>query len=148
VSIRLVLEHGKERLQRLFHGAHNSHVHSGTTANLFATQIDLDDLCVRWIELLVWKVAAEHQQRLTVHHGVIAGGEPEESGHPDVVGIVVLDEFLSAQCVDDRSLQPSRDPEQLRACSGAARAAQNGDGPCAVQRFRGLLQGLCGGQRR
>ena len=142
VSIGLVLQQGSRALKGLFDRADHSHIHSGATANLLAAHVDLDDLRVFWIELLVWKVAAENQQRLTVHHGLITGGEPEKSSHSDVVGIVILDEFLSAQRVNDRSLQPLRGPKQLSACSGAARAAKNGDGPRVVQRFRRLLQGF------
>ena len=61
VSIGFVLKQGKESVQALFYGAHNSHLHSCSTADLLAAHVDLDDLRVSWIELLVWEIAAEHQ---------------------------------------------------------------------------------------
>src|SRR6202167_2444487 len=94
VSIRLFLQQREQALKGLFDRADHSQIHSGATANLLSAHVDLDDLRVFRIELLVWKVAAEYQQRLTVHHGLITGGEPEKSGHSHVVGIVILDEFL------------------------------------------------------
>ncbi len=139
VSIGFVLKQRKESLKGLFHCANNSHIHAGATANLLAANVDLDDFRVFWIKLLVWKVAAKHQQRVTVHHRLITGCEPEKSGHSDVVGIVILDEFFSTQRVDDGSLELFRDPKQLRACSGAARAAKDGDCPGLIQRFRRLF---------
>src|ERR1700688_2688565 len=91
VSIGFAIEQGKESLKGLFHRADNSHIYAAATANLLTAHVDLDNICVFWIELLVWKVAAQHQQRVTVHHCLITGGEPKKSGHSDVVRIVKLD---------------------------------------------------------
>ncbi len=46
-------------------------------AQLFSTNINLNNLRVLGIELLVRKVGTDHQQHVAVHHGVIAGGKPE-----------------------------------------------------------------------
>ncbi len=44
-------------------------------AQLFSTDVNLDDRCVLGKELLVRKVRSDHQQHVAVHHGVIARGK-------------------------------------------------------------------------
>jgi hypothetical protein len=48
-----------------------------------------------------------------MHHSAIAGGEAEQAGHADVVGIVVGDEFLAAKGVDDGRLEMFGDLQQF-----------------------------------
>ena len=87
------------------------------------------------IELRVGKVGAEHQQGVAVHHRVIARRKSKQTGHADVIGIVVFDEFLAAQRMNDRGFQPLGNCEQLGMCPGAARATQNRDLLGIVQYF-------------
>ena len=81
--------------------------------DLGAAHIDLDDSRVLWVELLVGQVGAEHEQGIAVLQRGVAGGEPEQTGHAHVIGVVVFDELLAAQRMDDRSLELLGDGEQL-----------------------------------
>ena len=91
------------------------------------------------------KIRAQHQQRVAVHHGVVAGGKAQQPGHADVVGIVVLDELLAAQRMHDRRLQLRSHCHQLIMRALAARAAQDGDLLRPVEQLGGLAQFPRGG---
>src|SRR6516164_9477650 len=90
-----------------------SEIDAATPAEIFRAKIDLRDLRVDRIELTVREVRSEHQKRVAIHHGVIAGTEADQSGHPDVVRIVEFDRLLATQRVDDRRLERLRQLHQL-----------------------------------
>ena len=77
----------------------------GAPAELFSTDVDLDDRRVLGKELLVRKIGSDHQQQVAVHHRVIAGRKSEQAGHAHVKRVVVLDELLPAHRMHDRGLQ-------------------------------------------
>jgi len=106
---------------------HETVVDLGAPAELLAAEVDLHDGRVRGKELLVREVRPDHQQEVTVHHGVIAGGEAEQPGHAHVERIVVLDELLSAHGMHDGSVQLARELDQLGMGPRAARTCQDGD---------------------
>ena len=63
-------------------------------ADVLAPDVDLDHGHVFGIERPVGKVGAEHQQRVAVLHRAVARCEPQQAGHPDVEGVVVLGNSL------------------------------------------------------
>jgi hypothetical protein len=67
--------------------------------------IDLHDPCLVGVKLPPGKVCAQHQQRVAVQQGVVAGLVAEHPGHSDVVGIVKLKEVLCSRRMRDRRLQ-------------------------------------------
>ena len=59
-----------------------------SSANLFSSRVDLDDLGVLREELRVREVAAEDYQSIGVHHSGIPGSEAQETGHADVKSVI------------------------------------------------------------
>src|SRR5207302_10765296 len=59
--------------------------------------IYLDDRRVVWIELPPGKVCAEQQQHIAVEDRAIAGPPADDTGHPDIVRVVVFDKVLAAR---------------------------------------------------
>ncbi len=57
----------------------------------------------------IGKVGAQHQQHVGVDHRVVAGRKTDQAGHADIIGIIVLDEFLALKRVDDGRLQLCRE---------------------------------------
>ncbi|GJE69732.1 hypothetical protein CHKEEEPN_1261 [Methylorubrum podarium] len=121
---------GKPRQQRLEGGgdvADEAEFEPAALAQVLRAQIDLRDLRVLGIELAVGEVGAEHQQGLAGLHRRVARGEADQPGHADIVGVVVLDMLLAAERVDDRALEPLRQPHQRPVRPGAAAPAQQRD---------------------
>ena len=105
--------------------SHQAEVDFCAPAQLFATDIDLNDCCVVGKELLVWKVRSNHQQHVAVHHCVIPGGEPEHAGHAHIERVVILDELLPAHRMHNRGVQLACESDQLRMRSGTARSPED-----------------------
>ena len=78
----------------------------------------------------------EHQQHVAIEHRVIAGREPDQPGHADVVGVLPLDMLLAAHRVHHRRLEPLAERQKLimRAC--ASGAAQYRHTPVAIEHRR------------
>ncbi len=85
--------------------------------------VDLHDMRRLGIELAPGKIAAQQQERVAFHQGVIAGLDTENTGHPDIERIVILDEILGARGVRHRRLQPAGQRDDLAMRALAARAA-------------------------
>ncbi len=88
------------------------------------------------------KSVPEHQQRVAVLHRPVAGARPDESGHADVVRIVVLDELLPAQRVQHRGLECAGDRDQLVVSTGTAGTGEDGHAAGPVENLRGGGQGV------
>src|SRR5260370_953741 len=84
--------------------SHKAEVNLGATSELFTAKVDLHDHRVLREELLIRKVCSNHQQHIAVHHGVIAGGETEQTCHTHIKRIDVLDELFPPHRVYDGSL--------------------------------------------
>src|SRR5260370_31210621 len=110
------------------------------TSDLVAEPINLNDLCVLGIELLIGEIRSQHEQRIAVHHRVVAGRKAKKSGHPHVKRVVVLDKFLAPQRMDNRRLQPLGHCNQFRVSTLATRAAKNGHLARGVKNFSGIAK--------
>ena len=133
--VALLVEQRKQRRQRRAHVADHAEIDSGAAPDVLRPQIDLrdaDTVSLR-IELTIGEVGPEHQQHVAVPHGVIAGREANEPGHPDVVGVVPLDVLLAAQRMNHGCLETLAQRYELVVRALAARAAQNGDAVVAVE---------------
>src|SRR6267142_562560 len=84
-------------------------------ADLFGPHIHLCDANpgAAGIELAIRKIGSEHQQNVAIEHGVIAGGEADQSGHADVKRVVPLDMLLAPERMHDRSLEAVRQREDF-----------------------------------
>src|SRR6202051_3130858 len=80
-GIVLRLKFGDERGQRGFHVPDQTQINFGAPANLFSPNVDLDDGRVFRKKLLIWEVGSKHQERVAIHHRVIAGGKTKTSSH-------------------------------------------------------------------
>src|ERR1700722_17962320 len=81
--------------------------------DLLAPNVNLNNFCIRWIKLLIGEVSAEHEKRIAVHHGVVAGGKSEESCHSYIEWIVILDELFSAHRMHNGRFQTLSNSDKL-----------------------------------
>jgi len=139
-AVGLALDQRSQLLQRVLHISNQAQIDRSATADLIAEPIHLNDLHVLWVELLIGEVRSQHEQSVTVHHGVIARRKTKQPGHPYVIWIVVLDKFLAPQRMENRRLQPLRRCNQFRVSAFAARTAKNGDLACAVQNLSRVVK--------
>jgi hypothetical protein len=122
-AVGLALDQRSQHLQRVLHISNQSQIDRSATANLVAEPIYLNDFRVLWVELLIWEVRSQHEQRIAIHHGVVAGRETKQPGHPNVIRVVVLDKLLTAQGMNNGCLQPLGHCNELHASPFTARAA-------------------------
>ena len=132
-AVLLLLDRGQQRAQGFRDAAHHAQIDAGAPSQLLLAQVDLHDARFFRVKLLIGEIRSHHQQRVAVHHGVVAGGEAQQAGHAYVVGVVVFDELLAAQGVHDGSLQRAGQRDQFVMRSGAARPGQDGHLLSAVQ---------------
>jgi hypothetical protein len=104
--VRVLLQFRQEGSQRRLRVPDKAVVDLGAPAELFPTEIDLDDGRVFGEKLVVGKVRSDHEQQVAVHHGVIAGRKSQQTGHSYVKGVVVLDELLPAHGMHDSPAEP------------------------------------------
>jgi hypothetical protein len=71
----------------------------------------------------IGKVSAEHQQRVGLHDGVVAGGKADQTGESHVVGVVELDVFAAAQGGDNGRFEFTCNRHQFLVRAGTARAS-------------------------
>jgi len=148
-AVLFLVERRKQRAQGLRDASNDSEIQVAAASQLLAADVDLHNARFLRIELLIREVRSEHQQRLAVHHGVVAGGETEQAGHAHIEGIVVLDELLAAHGVDDGSLEHAGQLNQLIMGARAAGSGQDGDFLRAVQlRCEAVQHLLAGNQLR
>src|SRR6266436_2763500 len=112
--------------------ADKAKVHLSAESELLTADVDLHNRRIFREELLIWKVRPNHQHQITIHHGVITGRESEQTCHPHIKRIVVLDEFLPTHCMNDRGVELACELYQLSVGSGAAGASEDRDSLRAI----------------
>ena len=147
LAARVRTQLGEQRPYRLRDTADERHLDRRASPDPLAPDVDLDDRGVR-IELLIRQVGPQNQKGLGGHHGAVARGEPEQAGHPHVVGIVVLHPFLAAHRVDDRRLERLRDLQQFVMGARAAGAGEDRHVLAAVEDTGGASEILLGRDHR
>ena len=120
-------------LDRVLDGADEPDVDGDAAADVLAAEVNLHHLRAVGVERPVGEVGAEHEQGVAVLHRAITGREPEQPGHADVVGVVVLDELLAPQRVDDGCLKRAGHRDNLVVCALAAGAGEDRDALGGVQ---------------
>src|SRR5580658_1442697 len=125
--VLVLLQLWKQGSQSGLRVSNEAKVQLAAASQMLAAKVNLHDGRVLGKEIAVWKVCAEHQQDFAVHHGVIAGGESEQSCHAHVKGVVVLDEFFATIGMHDGRLEFAGNFHELRMGSSATRAAEDGD---------------------
>jgi hypothetical protein len=137
-AVALFLQQRQQRGERCTDVADDADIDGGAAADVLRPDVHLRDanaVSLR-VELTIREVGPEHQQDAAVEHGVVAGGEADESGHTDVIRIVPLDVLLAAQCVHHRRLEALAQRDELVVRALASRAAQDGDALVAVEQRR------------
>ena len=130
----------QQRVDGVLHGADDGHVDLDATADVLTADVDLHDACLRREERPVREVRPEHEQSVAVFHRPVARREPEQAGHADVVGVVVLDELLTAHRVDHGCGERIRDLDDLVVRALAACAREDRDAPGRVQQLCGVTE--------
>lgn len=131
--VLLRCEAWKQGVDRHGNVADDAEIELAAAAELGCAYIDLGDRDAAREELLVGEVRAEHQQQIASVHRLVTGGEADESGHADIVRIVVFDMLLAAERMDDGALQRLREFHQLRMRAGTASAAQQRHALCLAE---------------
>ena len=129
------LQPGQQRLDRRADITDHAEIEPGAAAKVLGPQIDLRDLGVGRVELAIWEIGSQHEQRVAVEHRLVARRESDQPCHADVVWVVPLDMFLAAQCMDHRRLERFAKPDQLVVRTGAATAAQQRGARARVEEF-------------
>jgi hypothetical protein len=98
-AVLMLVKAGYQSFQGRLDTANGPDCDGVTSAYMGRIVIDLDDRSVIWIELTPSKICPEQQQYIAVETGVTAGGRADDTGHADIVRVVVFDEVLAARCV-------------------------------------------------
>jgi hypothetical protein len=136
-GVGLDREQGQQRVDGVLHRAHQRDPYRHPTADPFPAHVDLDDGNVVREERPVGEVGTQHDQGVAVLHRPVSGTETDQSGHPHVVGIVVLDDVLAAERVDHRGLQGRGEGNELLVRPGASSSGQDGDPAGRVEHLGG-----------
>src|SRR5580704_16880078 len=104
-SLAVLPNSWQQRSQRRFDVSDKSIVHLRAAAELFATNIHLNNRSVAWKKLLIREISSNHQQEIAIHHCVVSGRKSQQTCHSHVERVVVLDELLSAHRMHDRGVQ-------------------------------------------
>jgi hypothetical protein len=146
-AVRLLGDAGQQRAHRFPDVAPDAQVQPRPAAESLAADVDLHDLRPGRHELHVWEVGAQQHQQVALVHRLVAGAVAEQSGHADVVGVVVLDPLLAAQRVPDRGLEPLGQRQDLLVRAGDTTAAEQRDPPRPINQANELVEHLIGWSR-
>ena len=113
--------------------ADDAEIESATISQRCPPDVDLGDFGVLREELTIGEIGSEQQERVAVLHRPISGGEADEPGHPDVIRIVVFDEFLAAQCVNGGRLEFAGELDDRVMRAGATGTAEQRHVLAAIQ---------------
>jgi hypothetical protein len=138
-----------ERLQRRPHIPHHADLYRVTAAEVSRVDVDLHDSGVIGIELAPGEIAAEQQQRVARHQGVVTGRRPDDPGHANVERVVVFDEILGPRRVRDRRLQTIGEGHDLIMGALTSRPTIDRNPRAGVQHFRDAVEiGVAGMDHR
>src|ERR1700722_15799245 len=113
-----------------------------SSADLFSTRVNLDDLRILREELRIGKVAAKDDERVCILHSRIARGEAQQSGHAHVKRVVEFDILFAAQGMRDWCIKGLRERDEFGMRAGTSGARKDRDTVGAVQYLRRSFQSL------
>jgi hypothetical protein len=138
-----------ERLQRRPHIPHHADLYRVTAAEVSRVDVDLHDSGAIGIELAPGEIAAEQQQRVARHQGVVTGRRHDDPGHANVERVVVFEEILGPRRVRDRRLQTIGQLHDLIMGALTSRPAIDRNPRAGVQHFRDAFEiGVAGMDHR
>jgi hypothetical protein len=142
--VPVLLQQRQQRLDCRPDVAHDGKIDRRPATDVLSPDVDLGNAHARplRIELPIGKIGAQHQQDIAIEHRVIAGGEPNQPGHADVVGVVPLNVLLAAHGMDHRRFETLRQCQKLGVRALTSRTAQYGDAALAIQQRRQPLEVL------
>ena len=125
-AISLLPDFRQQRGNGAFDIADQRQINCGAAPDVLRVLIDLDLLnFVAGKKFRKRKVGAEHQQQIGFVNRLVCSAVAEQPGHPDGIGIVMLEPLLAAKRKSDRSLQHGRELQYLGARIAASVAAEN-----------------------
>ena len=139
-AVGFLIDTWKQCGERLRGASCNTEVQVASSPQLFLADIDLQNAGILGIKLLVGEISSQHQQSITIHHGVIARSESKQAGHAYVVGIVVLDELFSPHGVHNWRLELRCQLDQLIMSACTTCAGQDCHSRRAIKFDRQLIQ--------
>jgi hypothetical protein len=87
--------HRQDGLNRVFDAANKANVDRRAPTEVLAPDINLDDLCFGRINLPAGEVGAQQEQDIAAFDRPVAGCESQQAGQPNIIGILILDEWLT-----------------------------------------------------
>src|ERR1035438_425898 len=125
-AVGLVAELGQQRCDGRLYVARQPQINGRAPSDVLGIPVDLDllNVAVRK-KFRKWKISAEQQQQIRVVNGLIGSAVAKQPGHPDGMGIVMLQPLLPPEGISDGSLQLARECQYIFALIAAAVAAEN-----------------------
>src|SRR5713226_2384028 len=148
VAVSLVTDARKQGGGGRLDVADKAKVNGRPAADVFGVLVDLDFLyTVAGKEFGERKVSAQQQHKIGFVNGAIRSAIAEKAGHPNRIGIVILQPLLAAERIADRRPQFGRQLEDLVAGVPAAIAPKNRYRPRTVDHFDQLVEIAVGGAK-
>ena len=138
-AVRLLRQLGQQRGQCRLDVAQQAERQRTTVAQRFRPHVDLRNFRLFREELAVREVGAQDQQGIAALHRFVAGGKADQTGHADIVGIIIFDMLLAAQRMHDGCAQRVRQLHDVRMRPGSARTTKQRDALGAIQQRRQLV---------
>src|SRR5216684_2844102 len=104
----MLLKTRPQSLQGRLDIAHRSDCYRMSSPDVRRVQVDLNNRSLIWIKLGPGEIRSEQEQHIAVEDGMVAGASADETGHADIVGIVVFKEVLATRRMGHWRLQPRR----------------------------------------
>ena len=95
LRILLILQHRQDGLNRVFDAAIKANVDRSAPTEVLAPEINLDDLYFGRQKLPVGEIGSQQEEDIAALDRPVAGCESQQAGHTDIIGILLLDEWLT-----------------------------------------------------
>src|SRR5271156_6922388 len=108
-AVSLCVDFGEQRGDGRLDIAAQRQIDGSSPSDVLRVLVDLDLLdLVAGKKFRERKVGAEQQQQIGIVNGLVCSAVTEQPGHPDRVGIIMLEPLLAAKRVANRRLQRGR----------------------------------------
>src|SRR5580658_7246798 len=144
-SVRLCIQHRRQRLERLAHIAPNSKIDFAAPSQTLSPDVDLRDLRLCRQEFVVREISAQEQQKVAFVDRLVTHPETDHAGHSHFIRIVICDVRFPSVGISNRSFRFLRESDYLIVGVLASDAAEERNLLTGVNRVRQPRQVLFAG---